>query len=159
PPRQLPAGPRPPRRGLPRPGRVQSMTAAAGRGVGDPGHCRPDGRALSRWRNQLAAHGPCEIWVGTLDLCHLDAAGRASRPHPLDPSHPHVLAALVTMPRATPAALDSRLGVGPALSRLVDELRGADLVRFDGARILVTPHGEQALTTRSDPHPTSERRR
>jgi hypothetical protein len=135
------------------------MTAAAGPGVGDSGQRRPDGRALSRWGNQLFALGPCQIWVGTLDLCHLDAAVRVSRPRPLDPFHRHVLAAAVTMPRATAAALDARLGVGPTLGRLLGELNAADLVQFDGTRIVVTPRGERALTAGTYPHPTCERRR
>lgn len=135
------------------------MTAAAGPGVGDLGHYHPDGRALSRWRNQLVALEPRNLWVGTLDLCHLDAAVRVSRPNSLDSLHRHVLAAAVTMSGATPAVLDARLGFGPILGRWLDELRVTDLVRFDGDRIVVTLRGEGALTVGSYPHPTSERRR
>jgi hypothetical protein len=135
------------------------MTAAAGPGVGDPDHRKLDGRALSRWSNQLAALGSHEIWVGTLDLCHLDVAVRVSRPSPLDPFHRHVLAAALTMPRATAAELDDRLGVGPILDRLLGELNAAELIRFDGPRIVVTPRGERSLTAGTYPHPTTERRR
>jgi hypothetical protein len=135
------------------------MTAAAGPGVGDSGYRNPNGRALTRWRDQLDSLAPREIWGGTLDLSHLDAAVRVSRSRPLDPFHRHVLAAAATMPAATPAALDARLGDGPTLGRWLREMRDADLVRLDGDRIAVTPRGEGALVTGTYPHPTSERRR
>jgi hypothetical protein len=135
------------------------MTAAAGRGVGDPGHRKPDGRALSRWRGQLDSLQPRQLWVGTLELSHLDAAVRVSRAGPLDPFHRHLLAATLTMPAATPAALDACLGMGPPAGLWLDELRAADLVRFEGDRITVTPLGERALAAGTYPHPTTERRR
>ena len=97
------------------------MTAAGSR-VGDSGHRNPDDRALSRWSDQLKSLAPRELWVGTLDLSHLDAGVRVSRLRPLDPFHRHLLAAAVTMPVATPAALDAFLGVGPTLSRWLGEI-------------------------------------
>jgi hypothetical protein len=127
--------------------------------VGDSSHRKPDGRALTRWRGQLASFEPRQLWVGSLDLRHLDAAARVSRPTPLDPFHRHVLAAVGVTPGATRAALDARLGLGPTRGRWVDELRDAGLVQFDGDRIVVTPRGERALAAGTYPHPASERRR
>jgi hypothetical protein len=127
--------------------------------VGDVGHRKIDGRALSRWRDQLASLEPRQLWLGTLDLCHIDLAVRVSRPQPLDAFHRHLLAAVRPTSAATPGTLEARLGVGPMLGRWLDELRDAELVRYDGDRILVTPRGDLALTNGSYLHATSERRR
>src|SRR5207245_3304271 len=96
---------------------------------------------------------------GRLDLCHLDTAVRVSRPSSLDAFHRHLLAAAVATPGVTPAALDARLSVGALLGLWLDELRAADLVQFDGDRIVVTPRGERAPANGSYPHPATERRR
>jgi hypothetical protein len=135
------------------------MTAAAGPGAGDLGRRQTDGRALAHWHAQLASLEIRQLWVGTLDLRHLEVPVRVSRPQPLDPFHCHLLAAAITMPDVTPAALDARLRVGMPLHRWLDEMRAADLVRLDGDRIVVTPRGERALSNATYPHPTSERRR
>jgi hypothetical protein len=127
------------------------MTAGAGAGS-------PDGRSLARWHAQLAPLRPQSLWVGTLDLGHLDAPVRVRRLAPLDPLDRHLLAALPAA-GATAAALEAKLRLGPALGRWLGELCAAGLVRRDGDRFVLTPHGGQALAAGAGTRLASERRR
>jgi hypothetical protein len=120
---------------------------------------RPDATPpLSRWWPRLAPLRPRGLWVGTLDLVHLDAPVGVLRPEPLDPLHRLLLRAV----EAAPAGLDdldARLGLGRTpLFRWLDDLRAAGLVRLNDHYAL-TPAGAAALADGAAPRPTTERRR
>jgi hypothetical protein len=120
---------------------------------------RPDATPpLSRWWPRLAPLRPRRLWVGALDLVHLDAPVRVLRPEPLDPLHRLLLRAVVAAPAGLDD-LDARLGLGrPSLFRWLDDLRAAGLVRLKDHYAL-TPAGAAALADGTAPRPTTERRR
>jgi hypothetical protein len=121
----------------------------------------PDGLTLSRWWQQLAPLTPRGLWVGDLDLTHLDALVRAARPRPLDPLHWLLLRAVEATAPATPDRLDARLGLGraPLVQWLLD-LEAAGLVRAgEGGALALTAAGAQALASGDYPQAVRERRR
>jgi hypothetical protein len=118
---------------------------------------RPVAWPVRDWSARLAPLRPRSLWVGTLDLVHLDAPVRVPRPEPLDPLHRLLLRAVETAPGPLDI-LDCRLGLGRApLYRWLDTLCTAGLVRLTD-RYALTPAGAAALAAGTAPWPTSERR-
>jgi hypothetical protein len=114
---------------------------------------------FSRWWGRLSALRPRALWVGRLDLVHLDAPVRALRPEPLDPLYRLLLRAVEVTAPASLDQLDARLGLGrPPLFRWLDELRAAGLVRVNDHYAL-TPAGAAALAGGTAARAVAERRR
>jgi hypothetical protein len=119
-----------------------------------------DSRALARWWGQLAPLHPRALWVGHLDLTHLDALVRVARPQPLDPLHRLLLRAVETPSPTTLDQLDTRLGLGPApLFQWLRDLDAAGLVRRAEAIYTLTAAGTEAIATGTYARPDRERRR
>jgi hypothetical protein len=98
------------------------------------------------------------VWVGTLDLVHLDAPVRVLRPEPLDPLHRLLLRAIAVAPAALDQ-LDARLALGRGpLFHWLSELLAVGLIRFNDHYAL-TPAGTTALADGVEPRLITERRR
>lgn len=99
------------------------------------------------------------MWVGTLDLVHLDAPVRVLRSEPLDPLHRLLLRAVEVTAPSSLDRLDARLGLGRGpLSRWLEELRAAGLIQSNDHYAL-TPTGAAALADGTAARPVPERRR
>lgn len=121
------------------------------------GATRPVLPPVRDWWARLAPARPRSLWVGTLDLVHVDAAVRVLRPEPLDPLHRILLRAVEAAPGPLDM-LDLRLALGRApLYRWLDTLCTAGLVRLTDHYSL-TPTGSAALAAGVTPWPTTERR-
>jgi hypothetical protein len=119
----------------------------------------PDGPALARWWDRVSPLRPQSIWVGTLDLVHIDAPVRTRRPEPLDPLHRLLLRAVEATGPANLDRLDARLGLGrPSLYRWLAELATAGLLRTNDHYAL-TPAGIEALSAGTAPRLVADRRR
>jgi hypothetical protein len=119
-----------------------------------------DGRTLARWWGQLGPLSPRALWVGRLDLTHLDALARVARLQPLDPLHRLLLRAVDATTPTTLDRLDARVGLGRApLFRWLRDLTDVGLLQVADNLYALTAAGSAALAAGTYVPSTRERRR